>query len=100
MQSVSKKVVFSNISFLTHVEVSERALEIFKQYISKVKKLPNTFAVKTMKEACDNPLAEARIVFFCSAASALEPFLQRSETDAPMALFLHAELFSVFPLFW
>ena len=78
--------------------VCERALEIFKlikQYISKAKKLPNTFTVKTVKEACANPLAEAKIAFFCSVASALEPFLWRFQTDAPMAPVLYRELFNI-----
>ena len=48
-----------------------------------------------MKEACVDPLAEAKITFFCSVASALEPVLWRFQTDAPMAPFLHAELFNV-----
>ena len=81
-----------------NVEVCERALEVFKhikQYIFKPKKITNTFTVKTVKEACAGPLAEAKIAFFCFVASALEPFLWRFQTDAPMALFLHAELFNV-----
>ena len=48
-----------------------------------------------MKEACVDHLAEAKITFFCSVASALEPVLWRFQTDAPMAPFLHAELFNV-----
>ena len=48
-----------------------------------------------MKETCADPLAEAKITFFCSVASGLEPFFWRFQTDAPMALFLHAELFNV-----
>ena len=48
-----------------------------------------------MKEACADPLAEAKIAFFCSVASVLEPFLRRFQTDAPMVPFLHAELFNV-----
>ena len=48
-----------------------------------------------MKEASADPLAEAKITFFCSVASALEPFLRRFQTDAPMAPFLHADLFNV-----
>ena len=51
-----------------------RFLEVFKhikQFISEAKKLPNTFAVKTVKEACADPLAEAKIAFyfFCSFCS-------------------------------
>ena len=49
-----------------------------------------------MKEACADPLAEVKIAFFCSVASALEPFLQRFQSDAQIAPFLHAELFNVF----
>ena len=48
-----------------------------------------------MKEAFADPVAKAKIAFFCSVASALEPFLRRFQTDAPMAPFLHAELFNV-----
>ena len=48
-----------------------------------------------MKEACAGPLAEAKIAFFCSVASALEPFLWRFQTDAPMAPVLYRELFNV-----
>ena len=48
-----------------------------------------------MKEACADLLAEAKITFFRSVACALEPFLQRFQTDALMAPFLHAELFNV-----
>ena len=86
---------FCSVKWVKNVEFSERALEVFKhikQYISKVKKLPNTFTIKTVKEACADPLAEAKITFFCFAVSALKPFLQRFQTDALMAPFLHAEL--------
>ena len=89
---------FCSVRWVENVEVCERALEVFKHiklYISKAKKLPNTFTVKTVKEACANSLAEAKIAFFCSVASALEPFLWRFQTDVPMAPFLHAELFNV-----
>ena len=73
----------------------EKALKVFKKYISKAKKLPNTVTVETVKEACIDPLAEAKIAFFCSVASALEPFLRRFQTDAPMAPFLRVVLFNV-----
>ena len=42
-----------------------------------------------------HPLAEAKIAFFCSVASALEPFLWRFQTDAPMAPVLYRELFNI-----
>ena len=89
---------FCSVRWVENVEAYERPLEVFKHiklYISKAKKLPNTFTVKTVKEACADPLAEAKIAFFHSVASALEPFLQRFQTDAPMASFLHAVLFNV-----
>ena len=89
---------FCSVRWVKNVEICERALEVFKhikQYIFKVKKLTNTFTVKTVKEACANPLAEAKIAFFCSVASALEPFLRSFQNDTPMAPFLHAELFNV-----
>ena len=89
---------FCSVRWVQNVEVCERALEIFKHiklYTSRVKKLPNIFTVKTVKEACADPLAEAKIAFFCSVASVLEPFLRRFQADAPMAPFLHAELFNV-----
>ena len=89
---------FCSVRWVENVEVCERALEVFKHiklYISKAKNLPNTFAVKAVKEASADPLAEAKIAFFCSLASALEPFLRRFQTDALMAPFLHAELFNV-----
>ena len=71
---------FCSVRCVENVEVCKRVLEVFKhikQYVSIVKKLPNTFTVKTVEEACANPLAEAKITFFYSVASALEPFLQR-----------------------
>ena len=49
-----------------------------------------------MKEACADPLAEAKIAFFCSEAkiaffyseaSAIEPFLWRFRPAAPISLF-------------
>ena len=89
---------FCSVRWVENVEACERAQEVFKQiklYISKAKKLSNTFTVKTVKKACADPLAEAKIAFFCSVASALEPFLRRFQTDAPMAPFLYAELFNV-----
>ena len=90
---------FCSVRWVENVEVCERGLEVFKHiklYISKAKKLHNTFTVKTVKEACADPLAEAKIAFFCSVASALEPFLGRFQIEAPMAPFLHPELFNVF----
>ena len=45
---------FCSVKWIENAEVCERALEVFKHiklYISKAKKLPNTFTVKTVKEA-------------------------------------------------
>ena len=90
---------FCSVRWVENVEVCERAQEVFKhikQYISKAKKLPNTFTLKTVKEACADPLAEAKIAFFCSEAkiaffcseaSAIEPFLWRFRPAAPISLF-------------
>ena len=59
---------FCSVRWVENVEVCERALEVFKHiklYISKAKKkLPNKFTVKTVKEACADPLVEAKIAFF------------------------------------
>ena len=58
---------FCSVRWVENVEVCKRVLEVFKhikQYVSIVKKLPNTFTVKTVKEACASPLAEAKITFF------------------------------------
>ena len=58
-----------SVRLVENVEASERVLEVFKHiklYICKAKKLPNTFTVKTVKEACADPLAEAKIAFFHS----------------------------------
>ena len=50
----------------------------------------------TVKEACADPLAqakiaffysEAKISFFCSEASAIKPFLWRFQPAAPISLF-------------
>ena len=74
---------------------SARSIQAHQAAHFQSEKLPNTFTVKTAKKACADPLTEAKISFFCSVASALEPFLRRFQTDAPMVPFLHAELFNV-----
>ena len=63
--------------------------------ISKSKKLPATYIVKIVKEACNGPLMEAKTSFFCSVASILEPFPHRFQTDAPIAPFLYSEIYCV-----
>ena len=89
---------FCSVRLVENVEVCEKVQEVFKhikQYISKAKKLPNTFTFKTVKKACADHLAEAKITFFCFVASASEPFLQKFQTDTLMGLFLNADLFNV-----
>ena len=89
---------FCAVRWAENVEVCERALQVFQNiqlYISKSKKLPATYTVKIVKEACNDPLTEAKISFFCSVASILEPFLRRFQTDAPMAPFLYSEIYCV-----
>ena len=71
---------FCAVRWAKNVEVCERALQVFQNiqlYISKSKKLPATYTIKIVKEACNDPLTEAKISFFCLVASIFEPFLHR-----------------------
>ena len=89
---------FCSIRWVENADVCQRALEVFKHvktYITKAKKLPATFTVKAVKEACSDPLSPAKIAFFSSVASVLEPFLRRFQTAAPFAPFLYAEIFNI-----
>ena len=71
---------FCSVRWVENVDVCQRALAVFvnvKKYISNAKMLPATFTVKTVKEVCSDELMPAKIAFFSSVASVLEPFLQR-----------------------
>ena len=75
-----------------------RALAVFanmKKYISIAKKLPAIFTVKIVKEVCRDELMPAKIAFFSSAASVLDPFCRRFQTNAPMGPFLYAEVLNI-----
>ena len=81
---------FCAVRWAENVEVCERALQVFQNiqfYISKSKKLPATYTVKIVKEACNDPFTEAKILFFCSVASILEPFFVDFKLMHPWHLF-------------
>lgn len=56
----------------------ERAIAVFDHmmtYVFNANKLPTTYTAKAVKEAVNDILAPAKIAFFSSVASILDPFL-------------------------
>ena len=88
---------FCQVRWVENNKVAERALAVLphvKKYVSCAK-LPSTVTSKNIKELCSDPLAPAKIAFFASVAAALEPFLTKYQTSAPLMPFLYDDLIGI-----
>ena len=79
---------------MENVDVCQRALET---YVER-SRLPDYFTVNTAKDAINDLLIPAKILFFQYIASIVEPFLRIFQSDGPLAPFLYQELKKVMRL--
>ena len=88
---------FCQVRWVENRKVAERALIVLpnvKKYVSSAK-LPATVTSKNVKQLCSDPLAAAKIAFFASIASTLEPFLIKYQSSAPLMPFLYDDLMAL-----
>lgn len=87
-------IKFCDCRWLENVPVCERAIQIFSHLkkFFKTSKLPATYSIEKVKDCLRDPLLLAKLNFFLTVASSLEPFLRKFQTSKPMLPFLHNEL--------
>ena len=91
---------FCSTHWFEDVPVAERAIEIWPaitMFISKLengpkKDIPKTKSFKNLQEHKTDVLIVAKLQFFKYVATILSPFLQRFQSNKPMAPFLGEEL--------
>jgi hypothetical protein len=92
---------FCLIRWTENVAVTTRAMSIlthvrkYVQHVEKTPKCPTSESFKRVQTACVDPLLEAKLSFFSTVSSIVEPFLQKYQTSQPMIPFLYDDLNSV-----
>lgn len=88
---------FCAVRWLKNVDVAQRAIElipklkIFVDEVEKNKSLHSN-SYEIVKRAISDQLLSAKLEFFSSLASDIEPFLEKFQSDEPMVPFLFEEL--------
>jgi hypothetical protein len=86
---------FCSIRWLDNVRVAQRFLELIpnlKQYCDYVDPKPDNQSFRTIQAALSDPLLKAKLCFFISVCSVIEPFLRRFQSAKPLFPFLYGEL--------
>ena len=86
---------FCAIRWLDNVRVAQRFLELIpnlKQYCHNVAPTPDIQSFRTIQAALSDPLLKAKLCFFISVSSVIEPFLRRFQSAKPLFPFLYGEL--------
>lgn len=85
---------FCAVRWLENIKVAQRALDIlpnlcnFINEISKTNQLSST-SFETVTRMVKDPFLPAKLQFFISFASDIEPFLKEFQSDVPLAPFLY-----------
>lgn len=83
---------FCRTRWVENSRVASRFLEqltYIKKFIETYKTSKNaSHSLKVLREAVDDPLLRAKLTFFVSMASEVEPFLIRFQSSTPLAPFL------------
>lgn len=89
---------FCSIRWLENVEVTQRAIDVtphIKKFVEGVRQdkiEPTCKSFSIVAKFIQDPLLCAKLAFFKSLASDVEPFLREFQSDAPLVLFLHSAL--------
>ena len=89
---------FCGHRWLENADVAQRAIEItphiknFVQGVQKDKAEPTSASYKDVKNCLNDSLLLAKIAFFKSVASEVEPFLREFQSDSPMVPFLYNDM--------
>lgn len=90
---------FCPTRWVESAKTAQRALEIFesiKLYILDPSvKLPHLTSVNNVKQGVGDPLMPAKLAFFSTVATMLEPFLTKFQSDAPLVPFLFSSIHSL-----
>lgn len=91
---------FCAVRWVENFDVAGRALKIIpnvRKYVQGVKdhnKVPDCNSYKIVCSALDDKLLPAKLAFFQTIASEVEPFLTRFQSDAPLSPLLYDALLS------
>ena len=86
---------FCQIRWTENALVARTAISLYpaiKKYMKETNRLPCTVSIAAVKEGIKDNLIIAKLEFFVSVATALEPFLTSFQSPAPMAPFLYEAL--------
>lgn len=89
---------FCSHRWLENVEVAQRGIDIipflrmFVEGLKKEKKEPTSATYRNVVKSLKDPLLAAKLAFFKSVATEVEPMLREFQTDDPMVPFLHSVL--------
>ena len=93
---------FCKTRWVENVAVLERALCVLPNMTTYVKAVdakkipkPGTKTYETVRNACKDPLLEAKLQFALSVANEVTPFLRLYQTDKPMIPFMAADLYNM-----
>uniref|UniRef100_A0A1B6KMG3 HAT C-terminal dimerisation domain-containing protein n=1 Tax=Graphocephala atropunctata TaxID=36148 RepID=A0A1B6KMG3_9HEMI len=91
---------FCAVRWLDNAKVAERALHMLPSLKTFVKEMRRTGEIssqsfKTVVASVDDPFLPAKLEFFKSLASDLEPFLREFQSDQPLSPFLYDRLNTV-----
>ena len=92
---------FSPIRWVENFQVADRARTVlpnvtkYIEGVEKTKVIPTCKSYKVVSSALKDKLLPAKLAFFESIASTVEPFLTRFQPNAPLAPLMYEELISL-----
>jgi len=95
---------FCAVRWLQNIETSERAIKILpnlKKYVECVQgtnRKPSSYSYNIMVNCLKDNFLHAKIAFFQTLASDIEPFLKIYQTDSPLVPFLYTDLSNILKL--
>lgn len=95
---------FCAVRWLQNIEVSQRALDILpdlETYVTNIKntpRKPSSYSFELVEKLLNDKFLKAKLAFFQTVASEIEPFLKAYQSDAPLGPFLYTDLNNILKL--
>lgn len=89
---------FCSVRWLENLSVAKRLLDLIpdlKKYCAQVHPKPCVISFNRIEKAINDPMLKARLGFFISVCTIVEPFLRRFQTSSPLIPFLYDALSDV-----
>lgn len=95
---------FCAVRWLQNIEVSQRAqdilpnLETYVKSINNTPRKPSSYSYELVEEMLNDKFLKAKLAFFQTIASEIEPFLKAYQSDTPLGPFLYTDLNNILQL--